>query len=252
MNKLSHFPTLPSTNTWMKEHAGEFAHGDVVATDDQTAGRGQRGNFWEAEPGRNLTFSLMLHPGAIAPARQFIISECVALGIVDLLRNRLAPYVAPEMIKVKWPNDIYVGDDKIAGILIEHTLGSTSIIHTVAGIGLNVNQTIFRSPAPNPVSMAQLVPHITFSLPELLEEAVDNILARMSRVTSAATAPADQHMEFLASLWRNDGCAHRYMLAEDSSHFTAVIDDVAPDGMLSLRLPDGSVHSFAFKEVAFL
>ncbi len=252
MNNIVRFPTLPSTNTWMKEHAGEFGHGDVVVTEDQTAGRGQRGNFWEAEPGKNLTFSLMLHPGAIAPGRQFIISECVALGVVDLLRAYLAPYVDSSMIKVKWPNDIYVGDSKIAGILIEHTLGSDRIIHTVAGIGLNINQTIFRSPAPNPVSMAQLVPHMVFDLPELMEKVVDNILARMTWLSSAGTAPADQHMEFLSVLWRNDGCAHRYMLAEDNSHFSAVIADVASDGMLSLRLPDGSIHSFAFKEVAFL
>ena len=100
--------------------------------------------------------------------------------------------------------------------------------------------------------MAQLVPHIMFSLPELMGEAVNNILARMQRVSASEPAPADQHMEFLASLWRNDGCAHRYMLAEDNSLFTAVIAGVAPDGMLSLRLPDGSVHTFAFKEVAFM
>lgn len=252
MNKIEHLPTVPSTNTWMKEHAGEFAHGDVVVTDDQTAGRGQRGNFWEAEPGKNLTFSLMLHPEAISPERQFIISECVALGVVDLLRRWLPPYVTPTMIKVKWPNDIYVGNDKIAGILIEHALGAGKILHTIAGIGLNVNQTIFRSVAPNPISMAQLVPHISFDLQALMEELVESILTRLRRVSESGSGAVTQHEEYLSALWRNDGMPHRFLLADDMSEFEAAIAGVATDGMLSLRFPDDTLRSFAFKEVAFL
>lgn len=127
VGKITRLDEVESTNTWLKEHAQELGHGDVAVTDNQTAGRGQRGNFWEAEPGKNLTFSLLLHPEGVAPSHQFAISEAVALGVVEVVRSRLAGYVEPEQVKVKWPNDIYVGDDKIAGILIEHTLGSRSI-----------------------------------------------------------------------------------------------------------------------------
>ncbi len=249
---IKHLPTVPSTNTWLKEHASEFGHGDIVVTDDQTAGRGQRGNFWEAEPGKNLTFSMLLKPDSIAPARQFVISECVALGVSEVLRDRLSGHIDPDLVKVKWPNDIYVGDDKIAGILIEHAVNTERILHTVAGIGLNVNQTIFHSSAPNPVSMAQLAGHASFSLTEIMEDIAAAVLRRVKDASRSDRGVDHLHEEFHSMLWRNDGNAYRFMLASDTSRFVAVIDGVDPDGMLRLRLPDGEVHRFAFKEVVFI
>lgn len=251
MSVLHRLPSVPSTNTWLKEHAAEFSHGDMVVTDDQTAGRGQRGNFWEAEPGKNLTFSILLEPSAIPPARQFVISECVALGVTEVLRDKLSGYVEQDAIRVKWPNDVYVGDNKIGGILIEHTLGQGRIQRTVAGIGLNVNQTIFRSPAPNPVSMAQLAVRSDFPLDEIMHDIAEAVLARLETVSRSDRAADRQHEEYLSVLWRNDGKAYRFMLP-DTSCFAAVIDGVATDGMLTLKLPDGEVHPFAFKEVAFI
>lgn len=251
MSRTERLASVASTNTWLKEHAGEFAHGDMVVTDDQTAGRGQRGNFWEAEPGKNLTFSLFLVPEGISPAKQFVISECVALGVAETLRDYLSGIVSPESIKVKWPNDIYVDDNKIGGILIEHTLGMGRIQHTVAGIGLNVNQTIFRSPAPNPVSMAQLAARVDFPIDEIMNDIAGNIMRRIGEVRRSDRAVDIQHEEFLSGMWRNDGKSYRFQLP-DTSCFVAVIDGVASDGMLALRLPDGEVHTFAFKEVAFI
>lgn len=252
MSMVRHLPTVPSTNTWLKEHAAEFGHGDIVVTDDQTAGRGQRGNFWEAEPGKNLTFSMKLVPAGIAPARQFVISECVALGVAEVVRDRLAGYVPPEEVKVKWPNDIYVGENKIAGILIEHTLNTGTIVHTVAGIGLNVNQTIFTSSAPNPVSMAQLSGNTSFPLEDIMEEIADAVMRRLDDASRSDRGVDHLHEEFHSMLWRNDGNAYRFLLASDTSRFVAVIDGVDPDGMLRLRLPDGELHRFAFKEVVFI
>lgn len=252
MSMVKYLPTVPSTNTWLKDNASEFGHGDIVLTDDQTAGRGQRGNFWEAEPGKNLTFSMLLKPGGIAPAKQFVISECVALGVVEVLRDWLSGYIRPEDVKVKWPNDIYVADNKIAGILIEHAITTDHIVHTVAGIGLNVNQTIFRSSAPNPVSMAQLAGNASFSVRDIMDEIAAAILRRMEDASRSDRGVDHLHEEFHAMLWRNDGNAYRFMLASDTSRFVAVIDGVDPDGMLRLRLPDGTLHSFAFKEVVFI
>ena len=249
--KITRLDEVESTNTWLKEHAQELGHGDVAVTDNQTAGRGQRGNFWEAEPGKNLTFSLLLHPEGVAPSHQFAISEAVALGVVEVVRSRLAGYVEPEQVKVKWPNDIYVGDDKIAGILIEHTLGSRSITHSVAGVGLNVNQTIFCSSAPNPVSMAQLTGESHFPLEEILQEVCDAILRRIALIGRSEREQEKQHTEFLRCMWRNDGEMHRFMLP-DTSCFAAMVDGVDADGMLRLKLQGGEIHKFAFKEVAFL
>ncbi len=190
-------PSVPSTNTWAKEHSGTLSHGDIVVAHDQTAGRGQRGNHWEAEPGRNLTFSLFLRPGRIAPAAQFLISEIVSLAVVKALRRHLAE-TASETVTVKWPNDIYIGDRKIAGILIEHAISGMSISHTVAGIGLNVNQTRFVSDAPNPVSMA-MIAGTEFDLPAIMHEIADEI----TRHTDAPDKTAI-HEAYLTSLWSKD------------------------------------------------
>ena len=154
-------------------------------------------------------------------------------------------------MKVKWPNDIYVGDDKIAGILIEHTLGSWSITHSVAGVGLNVNQTIFCSSAPNPVSMAQLTGESHFLLEEILQEVCDAILRRIALIGRSEREQEKQHTEFLRCMWRNDGEMHRFMLP-DTSCFAAMVDGVDADGMLRLKLQGGEIHKFAFKEVSFL
>ncbi len=142
---------VDSTNSYVAVHAAELEDMTMVIADSQTAGRGQRGNSWESEQGKNLTFTLLYKPQGIAPREQFAISEAAALAVADFLVE------SGMEAKVKWPNDIYAGDRKISGILIEHALMGQTIQHTRIGIGLNVNQREFRSDAPNPVSMVQLL-----------------------------------------------------------------------------------------------
>ncbi len=127
-------------------------HGYVLMAREQTAGRGQRGNSWEAAPGMNVTMSVMLRPQGLPAAAQFAISEAVAMGVVDLLDS-----LGVDGARVKWPNDIYVGDRKVCGILIENSLCGTIVGRSVAGVGLNVNQREFVGGAPNPVSLRQLL-----------------------------------------------------------------------------------------------
>ncbi|MDE6431375.1 MAG: biotin--[acetyl-CoA-carboxylase] ligase, partial [Duncaniella sp.] len=121
-----------------------------VSARRQTAGRGQRGNSWESAPGKNITMSILLRPEGLHPSRQFVISRAVSLAITGVLRR----YMPASAVRVKWPNDIYVDDRKICGILIENVISSASIRQSVVGIGINVNQRRFLSDAPNPVSMA--------------------------------------------------------------------------------------------------
>lgn len=124
----------------------------LVYADFQTKGKGQRGNLWESESGKNLTFSFMLKPVDVTADKQFVISKIVALSLIETLK-----YFNIEA-KIKWPNDIYVGDMKISGILIENRLsGSGLLSRVICGVGLNVNQNIFTSDAPNPVSMNKLL-----------------------------------------------------------------------------------------------
>jgi len=138
-----------STNTFIKQlvtNSKKEVEGLVVTTRNQTKGRGQQGNTWESEPGKNLTFSIFLKPNILV-RNQFLLSKVISLGIVDFLIN-----LGLENVQIKWPNDIYIGKKKIAGILIENTLKSNKVFSTVVGVGLNVNQVKFNS-ANNPISI---------------------------------------------------------------------------------------------------
>lgn len=241
--------SLPSTNTVLKRMAAGLPHGYTLAAREQTAGRGQRGNTWEAEPGMNLTFSILLRPAGIAPSRQFVISEAVALGIAGALDRYLPDGMSAT---IKWPNDIYVGDRKICGILIEHTLGSAAAIsHTVAGAGINVNQRRFLSDAPNPVSLWQISGEES-DTDTLLQEVVAAVMMEFSAVdNSDESASAGLHCRFMSRLWRNDGRLHPFRLP-DGREFQASIADVAPDGRLTLIDTEGIRRRFYFKEVAFV
>ena len=125
----------------------------LVSAEEQTAGRGQQGNSWEAEKGKNLLFSLRIHPHTIEAAQQFILSQALALSL------KRTPDDYTSDTSIKWPNDIYWKDKKIAGILIENELTGKQITSSVLGVGLNINQTVFHSDAPNPVSLAQIIGH---------------------------------------------------------------------------------------------
>lgn len=231
-----------STNTWLREHP-DTPHATVVATSCQTAGRGQRGNTWESEPGANLTFSILMRPTAIPPSRQMAISRATALAIARWL-DRYVP--ADETVAVKWPNDIYVGDRKICGILIEHVLSSDKIERTVIGAGININQKQFLSNAPNPVSLYQLTGR-NFSLSNMIVEVARDIIDLVEAENIAGgTLTAD---EYQSRLWRRDGF---YPYRDAGGEFRARIVSVAPDGMLTLQRTDGTLSTYAFKEVSFV
>ena len=151
-SKLIFLKNLPSTNTYaaslVKEK--EVSEGTIIYTNYQSAGRGQGWNKWESEENKNLLISIILFPSMIKPAEQFLLSMAVSLGICDFLD------LYTTTISIKWPNDIYVNNDKIAGILIENSIMGDLIEHTIAGIGININQSKFLSDAPNPVSLTNL------------------------------------------------------------------------------------------------
>lgn len=237
--------TLPSTSSYLAGIAADAPHGTVVMAREQTAGRGQRGNSWEAEPGCNITLSLLLRPEGLHPARQFVISQAVSLAIADLVSHFVA---AP--VSIKWPNDIYVDDRKICGILIENTITGTSIDRTIVGIGLNVNQTEFRSDAPNPVSMRQLMPKMEFDVESLARAMVSDILERVD----AALASPQQSLcgEYFGRLWRNEGWHPFYDHQRDHT-MTARVDSVDPSGIITLTdRADGIARTYAFKELTWL
>lgn len=234
-----------STNTYLKRMAALLPSGTVVYTHRQTAGRGQKGNSWEAEPGKNLTFSMLLKQPGVAAARQFCLSEAVSLAIVDAIDARCSG----DVVTVKWPNDIYWHDRKLCGILLELSLMGSVIDYMVAGVGLNVNQERFVSDAPNPVSLKQITGSDT-GLDALLRDVCSRIELLCAQCAQGPEAVAALHRRYLSRLYRNDGKPHPFA-KPSGERFEATISGVMPDGMLVLRHTDtGHEHTYAFKEVS--
>ena len=175
-----HLEQTTSTNNDARDP--KYRHGDVISAEYQTAGRGQRGHKWLSAAGRNLMFSLVLEPRHIPALRQFMISEAVPLGIADTL----AEYGIDA--RIKWTNDIYVGDKKITGMLIEHSLADGHLARTIAGIGVNVNQTEFDPELPNPTSM-RLLTGREYDRQALLVRLHDNIMERYEMTGSGHQTP---------------------------------------------------------------
>lgn len=248
-----HLDETKSTNSYMADIAATAEHGTVVYTDRQTAGRGQRGNSWESEPFKNVTMSILLRPKNVAPNQQFWLSEISALAVERVLSKYIGN------VSIKWPNDIYYKDFKICGMLIEHSLSGGKICYTIPGIGINVNQQVFLSDAPNPISLANVLGH-EVPTSEILDGIVDEILTMCDLLPEKAD---EIHREFLSKLYRRDGF-HEYQstirstsadglsVLEEGEHFQARIVNVHPDGMLDLMTTEGHIHTFAFKEVAFV
>lgn len=227
-----------STNTLLKEEPSA-PDGLLIAAREQTAGRGQRGNSWEAEPGANLTFSILFRT-SLEAKRQFELSMVVSLALVDFINELIAPLKA----RIKWPNDIYVDDKKICGILIEHSLTGSTLDRSIVGAGINLNQKNFYSDAPNPVSVVQLTGRITdidtaiHSVGQHLRTAVKEYIASPN--------PDKLQQQYMNALWRRTG-QHPFR-TPDGQTFKAAIQDVGIDGTLKLT----NNKTYAFKEIQFV
>ncbi len=151
---ILYFEFLTSTNTKALELLADdkLDEGSVVITDFQEAGKGLDANSWESEKGKNLLMSFLVYPRYIKPEKQFLLNKIVSLAVVDVVRE----FLPKKELKIKWPNDVYVGDKKICGILINNLIKGNEMTSSVIGVGLNVNQTEFLSDAPNPVSMKNI------------------------------------------------------------------------------------------------
>ena len=230
-----------STNTYLSRLAATLPGGTVIYTPSQTAGRGQKGNSWESEDGKNLTFSLLLKRPPVKARDQFYLSEAAALAVVEALSAE-----GGDNFTVKWPNDVYWQDKKACGMLIENSLDGSDIATSIVGIGINVNQEHFLSDAPNPVSLINITGR-EHDLMALLKRVCSRI-EQLVESLGDADARTDLHQRYMAALYRNDGQLHPY---EDAAgnRFMAMVTGIAPDGTLTLRHEDGTTHDYLFKEV---
>lgn len=218
--------------------------GTVIYTPHQSEGRGQRGNSWESEPGKNVLCSMLIKKPAVPVTSQFAISEAVAVAIVEVLSEYDNGFC------IKWPNDIYHHDRKVCGILIEHSIMGMGINHSILGVGLNVNQTEFLSDAPNPMSLAQILGR-ELPVDEVMKRMCEAIETRCAFESYSEDDFVSLHSDFMSRLYRYDGKMYPFMYP-DGEVVNARIADVERSGMLVLNLEDGTQRSFAFKEVAFV
>ena len=211
----------------------------------QTAGRGQKGNTWESEAGKNLLFSILAHPQNIKVQEQFYISEAIALAVSDSVIAFIGPEYA-DGISVKWSNDVYWKDYKMAGILIENTLQGDRILDTVAGVGLDVNQEVFLSDAPNPISMRNITGR-EFDLEALLNDIVERFIGYMEAGTAELRNKTDKL--YRDRLYRRQGY-HKFR--DSNGIFEARIEGIRPDGCLMLQTHSGEHRIYEFKQVQFV
>lgn len=233
-----------STNSHLRRMLGDGYRSDgltVAVADDQYAGRGQQGNSWESEPGQNLSFSYLFHPTMVAPAKQFILSQAMAVAIVRELNRTGAD--EGKTFTVKWPNDIYHQDRKVGGTLIECDLQGKTISNCIIGTGLNVNQQTFHSDAPNPVSLCQIFGR-KFQRKPLLNAITAQFVSIYEELASESWSALRDEYESL--LYRREGF-HPY--ADPSGPFMARIASIEESGHLILEDSSSQTRRYAFKEV---
>ena len=242
---LIHINETNSTNNYLQSLCSEQKVEEltVVVADFQTSGRGQRGNSWESDPGKNLLFSTVIFPEFLEARRQFLISQVISLAI----KEELDTYTTD--ISIKWPNDIYWKEKKICGMLIENDLMGRNISQSIVGIGININQEEFHSSAPNPVSLRQITKKETDRM-EVLNSVLEHIINLYSRIENRETDIITKIQEYyLKAQYRKEGY-HPYCDAK--GEFTAKLIRVEPDGHLILKDKNGSLRKYAFKEVKYL
>lgn len=234
-----------STNDWLKSHPET----DFVWTTWQTAGRGQAGNTWESEKGKNILLSLRLKKPNVPIAQQFRITMAVSIAVRDLVASLLPN----NKVTIKWPNDIYIGDKKVCGILIENKLSKDCIEESIIGIGLNINQTSWQGDAPNPISVKQIT-SVDYDLETIINQLCETLTSSLNLIEHAEVLKAN----YLSVLYRFGEKSwyaprevsitpSRILNERPANAFEATIKDITPEGELVL-----DNKKFHFKEIQFI
>ena len=219
-----------STNSLMKELIANSQEPKFLYAGYQTAGRGQTGNSWESEANKNLLCSILLPPDKNLHFLNIAVGVAIYRTISELGISELG---------IKWPNDIYWKDKKVAGILVENAIVGSEVKYSIAGIGLNVNQTEFVSDAPNPISLKQIY-GTDFDIDELMQK----LYAEVQR-----TLEENVWAEYKAHLYRREGF---WQYEDKNGIFEAQIEDVLPTGEIVLRDQEGKKRIYHFKQVRYV
>lgn len=233
-------PETSSTNDDARD--AKYRHGDLVWAERQTAGRGQRGHGWISGEGENLTFSMVWEPRFLAARDQFVLLQAVALGLTDAFDG------FGVSCRIKWTNDIYAGDRKLVGILIEHQLSGDRLARTIVGIGINVNQTRFDPSLSNPTSLA-LQTGRPFDRREVLDRVIRCLNDRYGQLERGETGRLRE--EYCRRIYRL-GEPQRFRIPSMGEEFTGIVRGVAPAGDLLVEHPDGRRSAYLFRQIEYI
>lgn len=243
-NQIVRLGEVDSTNRYLmdwlaRERPGE---GSLVLADYQTAGRGMDENRWESQHGRNLTFSFVLYPHFLAVDAQFYLNKAISLALFDAVKELLdLPGVS-----IKWPNDIYIENRKVAGILIQNGVKSQQFDFSVIGVGLNVNQEGFGGEVSNPVSL-KMVTGREYDLESVLKNLIMRFEFRLAQLKEGLKQQLDN--EYLGALYRYRELAQYQYKGET---ITARISGVTRYGQLLLEIPGEKIIECDLKEIRFI
>lgn len=244
IDKILKYDTLDSTNDFAYELLKEnnIQNGTIIWSINQKKGRGQKGNKWLSENGKNLTFSIIYFPqNLINPLNQFILNQTVTLAIIDFLKKELPD----ETPKIKWPNDIYIGKNKISGILIENQILGSNIQSSIIGVGININQTEFPKEILNPTSL-KLITGIDYSIENILKKLCFNFEIRFNQLIDKKIETIKT--EFLENLLYlneiRDYCFNNNLIR-------AKITGLSENGKLQL-ISNDKIITADFKEITFI
>lgn len=235
--------TLDSTNSFLYNLLNtdsDLKEGYVLRTGFQTTGRGQIGNTWESTGDRNLLASILLKPDWPVE-EQFVISKIICLALVELLNE-----MNLEDVRIKWPNDIYVGDKKIAGVLIQNVLKGKQIKASIVGVGLNINQEVFYSDAPNPTSLSIELKK-KYNVNEILLRLLDKLDLFYNKLLSQQKSEIDNLYKFL--LFRRN--VNSKFVNSNGETFQGIIKEVTKSGQLVVKR-DSYLQQFAFREIKYI
>ena len=240
-----HVESVDSTNSYASEMMRqiELVEGSLIYSFVQLKGRGQRGNSWESEPSKNVALSLVLYPKFLTIEKQFLLTKIASLAVADLMAEMLEESINPKKISIKWPNDIYVNDRKIAGILIENTLKDSTIQSSIIGVGINVNQIDFS--IKTAISLA-LIANKEFELMKVLNRICEFFEARYLQLKSNKMKSIDS--AYLERLYRLNEWSN---FSSKNTNFEGKIVGVSSIGKLQMEMKSGEVKEFDLKEIAF-
>lgn len=242
---LKQLNALESTNSHLLDMfaAGEVAGNIAVSADYQSGGKGLGTNRWYSDHGLNLLFSFGWCPLDFHPSKQFLVTQAATLAILDSLKE-LYPKIKPV---IKWPNDIWVGNQKLAGILVSNIIEGNKLIFSVIGIGVNVNQTIFPAELPNPVSLKSLL-NMDLDRVYLLNSMLQHIDVGLMQIENNSST-LERNEKYLKNLmllntWQP------YVIHDTLTE--ACIRSVNEFGQLMLEHKTGEIIAYGLKEVKFV